>query len=109
MTQPTAKKMFSNKQIKYLRGLGHSITPVVLIGKEGLSDGVIEAVDLELSNHELIKVKISTNSDVHKTVAADIIPLKTSCTLIQLIGKTLLLYRHNPKKPKEKRISIPKY
>ena len=108
MSQEQSTKLFSNKQIKYLRGLGHNINPLVLIGKEGLSDALMEAIEMELLNHELIKVKIGTNSNVNKHTAAEIIPQKTACTLVQLIGKTLLLYRQNPKKPKDKRINIPR-
>lgn len=100
--------LLSNKQIKHLRGLGHKLSPLVLLGKEGLNDNVLQAVNTELDNHELIKVKIGTNSSVDKKSAAESIPESTGSSLVQLIGKTLLLYRANPKKPKEKRIFLPK-
>lgn len=102
----TAKKL-SNKQIKHLRGLGHKLSPLVLIGKEGLNDNILQAVETELLNHELIKVKIGTNSSVDKKDAAETVPDSTGSILVQLIGKTLLLYRANPKKPKDKRIFLP--
>lgn len=98
----------SNKQIKHLRGLGHKLSPLVLIGKEGLSDNILQAVETELDNHELIKVKIGTNSSVDKKNAAETVPEATGSVLVQLIGKTLLLYRANPKRPKDKRIFLPK-
>lgn len=96
------------KQIKHLRGLGHKLSPLVLVGKEGISDGVIEAAQAEIANHELIKVKIGSNSSVAKKDAANLIPIATASTLVQLIGKTLLLYKANPEIPKEKRIYLPK-
>lgn len=98
----------SPKQIKYLRGLGHKLSALVLVGKDGLTEGVLEAVHNELASHELIKVKIGTNSSVAKKEAADSIPAGASCTLVQLIGKTLLLYKPNPKIEKDKRIILPK-
>lgn len=98
----------TSKQIKYLRGLGHKLSPLVLIGKEGISDGVIEAAQAEIANHELIKVKIGSNSSVAKKDAANLIPTATASSLVQLIGKTLLLYKANPEIPKEKRIYLPK-
>ncbi len=100
--------VLSNKQIKYLRGLGHKLSPLVLVGKEGLSKSLVAALDTELDNHELIKVKIGNNSDVDKKQAANFLPQATSSILVQLIGKTLLLYRKNPKRAKEKRICLPK-
>jgi RNA-binding protein len=107
-SKKASSPQLSNKQIKHLRGLGHKLTPLVLIGKEGLNDNILQAVETELDNHELIKVKIGTNSSVDKKEAADIVPESTSSALVQLIGKTLLLYRANPKRPKDKRIYLPK-
>lgn len=98
----------TSKQVKFLRGKGHKLSPLVLLGKEGINDNVLQAVDTELHNHELIKVKIGTNSSVNKNTAAKVIPEATKSALVQLIGKTLLLYRPNPERPKEKRIFLPK-
>lgn len=108
MTKNKTHPHLTPKQIKYLRGLGHKITPLVLVGKDGISDGIIEATQTELANHELIKIKIGTNSSVAKEEAADFFPEATTSYLVQLIGKTLLLYRANPETPKEKRIHLPK-
>ncbi|HKJ64243.1 MAG TPA: YhbY family RNA-binding protein [Desulfopila sp.] len=103
----TATPKLSSKQIKYLRGLGHKLSPLVLVGKEGMSTQLLEAVDTELSNHELLKVKIGSNSSVDKNEAALRIPEATASTLVHFIGKTLLLYRANPDKPRDKRLHIP--
>lgn len=107
-SKKASPSLLSNKQIKHLRGLGHKLSPLVLIGKEGLNDKILQAVETELDNHELIKVKIGTNSSVDKKEAAEIVPKSTRSAPVQLIGKTLLLYRANPKKPKDKRIYLPK-
>ncbi len=87
--------------------MGHKLSPLVLIGKEGINDNLLQAVEAELSFHELVKVKIGTNSSVDKKVAAATLPESTGSALVQLIGKTMLLYRANPKKPKDKRIYLP--
>ncbi|MBD3853005.1 MAG: YhbY family RNA-binding protein, partial [Acidobacteria bacterium] len=50
-------------QRKYLRGVAHSYKPQVQIGKEGLSDNVVGAIDTALEAHELIKVKIAAERD----------------------------------------------
>lgn len=96
------------KQIKYLRGVAHSLSPLVLIGKEGISEELLKAVQIEADRHELVKVKIGTNSSVDKNEATQVLPEATGCALVQLIGKTLILYRPNPKLAKEKRLVLPK-
>ena len=105
---PTSGKNLTNKQIKHLRGLGHKLPALVLIGQEGITADLLKAISTELANHELIKVKIGTNSSVNKHDAALSIPKSTGSELVQLIGKTLLLYKANPERPKEKRIYLPK-
>jgi RNA-binding protein len=101
-------KGLSSKQKKYLKGIGHHLSPVILIGKEGLSQRLIEAATLELQNHELIKIKIGNNSNIAKQDAVLTIPQSTGSELVQLIGKTLLLYKENTEIPKDKRIALPK-
>ena len=96
------------KQKKFLKGLAHPLSPVVKIGKEGITARLLETIENELLYHELIKVKIGNNSDVKKTAAAQLIPEKTGSSLVQLIGKTLILYKANSTKQKDKRIAIPR-
>ncbi len=98
----------TGKQKKYLKGLGHKLSPLILIGKEGISENLIDATRTELLHHELIKVKVGNNSGITKHEAAQTMPKLTQSNLVQLIGKTLLLYKENPKCDKEKKITLPK-
>ncbi len=108
MTEKKEIQELTSRQKKYLKGLGHKLSPLILIGKEGISESLIEATQTELLHHELIKVKVGNNSDVSKQDAAQHLPELTKSALVQLIGKTLLLYKKNPKRPKDKRIYLPK-
>ncbi len=101
-------KGISNKQRQYLKGLAHPFTPLVQIGREGISEGLIEMTKRELALRELLKVKIGNNSGLEKHFAAEELAKKTDSILVQLIGKTIILYKHNPKRPKDKRIILPK-
>ncbi len=47
----------SERQRKYLRGLGHALNPVLLIGQHGVTPAVIAEAQRALHDHELIKVK----------------------------------------------------
>ena len=49
----------TGKQRRALRALGHHLEPVVLVGQNGITDGVVAAVDQALHDHELIKVKLN--------------------------------------------------
>ena len=104
-SQPEA---LSNAQKKYLRKLGHSLNPVIYIGKEGLSDTVISAIIEALDFHELIKIKIINTDKISKHEAADRVPDLTQSQLVLLIGKTLLIYRRNKNKKKDEQIRLPK-
>ena len=86
----------SEREKKALRGRAHSLKPVVLIGKEGLSDSVVAAVDSALSTHELIKVKLLQNCLDDKTEVANALSERLVAGLVQRIGKTIVLYRERP-------------
>ena len=98
----------SNAQKKFLRKLGHGLSPVVYIGKEGLSETVVSAIDEALVHHELIKIKIINTDKISKQEAADKVPELSSGQLVQLIGKTLLVYRRNEDKKRDEQIPLPK-
>ena len=101
-------QLLSNAQKKFLRKLGHGLNPVVYIGKEGLTETVVSAIDEALDILELIKIKIVNTDKISKHEAADQIPDLSRSHLVQLIGKTLLVYRPNKKKKKDEQIRLPK-
>ncbi len=101
------QQQLTPKQTRYLKSLAHHLKPVVQIGKEDISDNVISATEQELQHHELIKVKIGQNSGVNKKDAAAELSQKTGSGLVQLIGKTIILYKQNRKLKKDKRIRLP--
>ncbi|MEW6982009.1 ribosome assembly RNA-binding protein YhbY [Colwelliaceae bacterium 6471] len=94
----------NKKQIQYLKGLAHSLKPVVLLGNNGLTEAVIAEIDYALNHHELIKVKIPTDDREVKTLIVDAICREAKATMVQVIGKTLIIYRQSD----EKKIRIPK-
>lgn len=102
------KIYITGKPAKYLRGLGHHLTPMAMIGKEGLSDNLLAAVDSALTAHELIKVKLQDGCPYEKKEAAEMLAQKSKSAIAQIIGKTFLLYRVNKKLKDDKRITLPK-
>jgi RNA-binding protein len=96
------------KQKKYLRGLAHHLEPVVYVGREGLSTSVVRSIKDCFKTRELIKIKLGQNCEVPKKEAADQLPGLTGATLVQLIGKTVVLFRPNKDLKGEQRIVLPK-
>ncbi len=87
----------SYAQRKKLKAIAHSLRPVVQIGKKGLTDDVIKALDAELSNHELIKVQFVDFKEEKKELVGEITE-KTDAVLVGVIGHRAILYRENPEK-----------
>ena len=82
----------TGKQRRHLRGLGHHLEPVVIVGQSGVTEGVIAAVEQALNDHELIKVKIHEGpEDRHE--AAEKLAQSTGAELAQLLGRTVLLFK----------------
>lgn len=90
----------TSKQKKTLRALAHHLDPLVVIGKEGLGDGVIASVDRALEDHELIKVRVLESSPDERAEVAPILGEKTEAHVVGVIGRVIILYRRHPKKPK---------
>ncbi len=94
----------TGKQVRFLRGLGHHLKPVVMIGKDEVSETVISATDEALEIHELIKVKLQEGClGDRKDVAAELAK-QTKSSIAQILGRVILLYR----KAEEQKISLPK-
>ena len=97
----------NGKQRRYLRSLAHHLTPVVIVGREGLSGPVIAGIDDVLAARELIKIKLGPNCPLAKKEAAEIAARQTGACLVQLIGKTIILFRENEKLKPGKRVHLP--
>ncbi len=90
--------MLSNKQIKFLRAKCHDLKAVIMMGQKGLTEEVLNELDIALTHHELVKIKLSVDDrDLRKQVILEICQ-KTNSQEIQSIGKTLSVYRANADK-----------
>ena len=98
----------NTKQISQLRGLAHSLTPVVMIGNHGLTENVIKEVELNLNAHELIKVQVAGDDrDVRKAMYLAICE-KTNAVAVHHIGKQLIFDRASETIKEKAKIHLPK-
>jgi RNA-binding protein len=68
------------------------------VGANGVTDAVVAKTDAELENHELLKVKVDGDREV-VSETAEKLTTGTRGQLVQIIGKTLILYRRRKKQP----------
>jgi RNA-binding protein len=90
----------TGKQRRFLRGLGHSLHALVQLGKGGIDEGVLRALDAALEQHELVKVRLGAEAPEGRDEAAEALAERTRSAVAQVLGRTILLYRRHPKEPK---------
>lgn len=93
----------TGKQKNYLRGVAHGMNPVVMIGNKGLTDAVLNEIELALTQHELIKIKLPSNSKAEKVALLAQITTTTNSTPVQIIGRVGVLFRASD----EAKITLP--
>jgi RNA-binding protein len=91
--------VLTGKQRRHLRGLGHDLRPIVQIGKDGIDEGVVAAVERALIDHELVKIKVGEAAQLDRHDAAEAIAHRTHSEVAQVLGNTVLLYRARPDDP----------
>lgn len=83
-----------------LRGHGHALSPLVQIGKSGLTGAVIKQVNQALDDHELIKVKVGGECPADRHEVADRLDQEPGVNLVQMVGRVILLYKRHPRTPR---------
>lgn len=89
----------SKSQLKFLAQRCHALNPVVMIGQKGLTPEVLKELDKALAQHELIKIKIAAASRADCADIMTAICAQDAVERVQVIGKTLSVFRRNADKP----------
>jgi RNA-binding protein len=89
----------SERQRKYLRGLGHVLDPVLLIGQHGVTPAVIAEAQRALHDHELVKVKFRGADREARDLGLTQLATATGSILVQRIGHTALYYKRRIDRP----------
>lgn len=87
-------KTLSGSQKRSLKSQAHHLKPVVLVGRNGITDSLIEAVGKALDDHELIKIKFIDFKEEKKDLAGEIVS-RTASALVTLIGNIAIIYKQN--------------
>ena len=92
----------TGKQKRYLRKLAHPLKPLVNIGKQGLSPENKREIETLLLDHELIKLKVLDSCPLSKKECANAVDRIKGLEVVQVIGKTLVLFSPHPDDPEIK-------
>jgi RNA-binding protein len=104
MISPTSPKkrslMPSSKLRQSLRGHGHKLSALVHVGKGGLTPAVIKQVEQTLADHELVKMKVDTDSPDDRLAVADLLAARPGVNVVQIVGHAILIYKRHSQKPR---------
>lgn len=93
-------------QRQFLKGLAHSLSPLVQIGGSGVTAAVTRATEAALEDHELIKVKLPKGWEGDRREAARELAVSVEGEVCQVIGRVIVIYRRRKSDGKE-RIELP--
>ena len=101
--------MITPKQRKYLKGLAQDLSPIVMIGKAGLTDNIYTEMRNELRTRELVKVKLQEGCDLDPKETANKLAADLGAEFVQAIGRKFVLYKKtDDEKYKAKSIVLPR-
>ncbi len=83
-------------EMRRLKGIGHELKPVVMVGNKGLTTTVLEEINRALDDHELIKIKTPAGTKEEREDFSAELAAATQAQLIHHIGRMALLLRRNP-------------
>ena len=92
----------TGKQVRQLRSMANNLKPCVIVGKEGVTENVLNQIEDDLEAHELIKVSVLCETGKEAAQAGYDIADETGAELIQVIGKRVVLYRETSRDDIEK-------
>lgn len=92
-------------QLRFLKGRGQLLEPVLKVGHAGLSDAFLASLDRALDDHELVKVKFTDFKEEKKTLTP-VMAEKTRSRVILRVGNVAVLYRPAAD-PEKRRLKLP--
>ena len=92
--------MITTKQRAYLRKLAQTLDPIFQVGKNGVTDTLIQDLENALEARELIKITLLNTIPYDKETISREIEEKTASQIVQIVGNKLTLYKQSTKNPK---------
>ncbi|KGE18671.1 ribosome assembly RNA-binding protein YhbY [Paenibacillus wynnii] len=87
--------MLTGKQTRYLRSMAHHLDPVFQVGKGGVNDHLVRHIEEAIEKRELMKISVLNNNVEDPKVIGRTLAEQSGCELVQVIGKTIVLYKES--------------
>jgi RNA-binding protein len=96
-------------QKRFLRGVAHSLKPLVFVGQKGATQSLVDAMDEALGQHELVKVKfVDFKEKQRKLALVEQIEKKVACEMVGMVGHIAIFFRQQSD-PEKRKINLPKH
>ena len=92
-------RVLTSRQRQFLKGLAHPLSPIVRVGKAGVTSSVVAETVKALASHELIKVRIEVDDGASRKEMAARLASETDSHLAATVGKVAVLYRRRDEDP----------
>ncbi|MBA2340440.1 MAG: ribosome assembly RNA-binding protein YhbY [Pyrinomonadaceae bacterium] len=93
----------TTKQRSHLRSLAHPLKPLLHIGKEGVTETALRTIKDSFNTRELLKLKVLESAPENARESGELMAERLEgVRLVQVIGRTVVLYRRHPEKPEIK-------
>lgn len=83
----------TKKQIKQLRALANTLSPLLYVGKNDITDAAVKQADETMQYHELMKCAVQDGSGLSAKEAAEALAQKLGAEVVQVIGNRFVLFR----------------
>ena len=90
--------MITTKQRAMLRALGNALEPVMQIGKEGISENSLIAIEGLLEARELIKINVLKTCELTPREVIEVLRERLGADPVQVIGNKVIVYKRSSKK-----------
>lgn len=89
----------TSKQRAFIKKKAHDLEPLVRVGKDGVTENLIQSILEAIDSREILKVKILQNCEKEKEEVLEELSARSEFEVVGLIGRTIILYRENTDKP----------
>ncbi|OGA28738.1 MAG: hypothetical protein A3I01_06675 [Betaproteobacteria bacterium RIFCSPLOWO2_02_FULL_65_24] len=100
--------MLTAAERRSLRARAHALDPVVMVGEDGLTPGVLAETERALVTHQLIKIRVAGAGRHDRETVLETLCEQTGASAVQHIGKILVIYRPGPERPAQLQ-KVPEY
>jgi RNA-binding protein len=91
--------LLTSKQRAKLKSIAATTETILQVGKGGVGDQLVKQVDDALTARELVKLHALETAPEEPGTLAQALADATRSEVVQVIGRRMVLYRRNAKKP----------